>query len=274
MKIICAVLVAVTTAVSAAPATLTLTGDWQVKVEAEGVTTAVTVDGPETVKVADEKIEKLPLYNPKAAPYARGAKLAGVRAQECSVRFALDPESLVVRAAPGGAAYARGRDYEAELTWGCIGRLEGGAIAADATVFASYAYGTMRLDAVVLTTERKIILRKGVPHVANPQPPAVAGGEKRLANVWVTPRLPRLGEANLFPVLETAFPEPAKTSPAPAEKCLPKTMAKLNAGGKVRILAWGDSVTDAGYLPQPEVNRWQEQFSTRLRTRYPKAEII
>ncbi len=273
-QLVFGVWMAAATAVSAAPAAVALTGDWQVKVEADGVAATVTVDGPEAVKVADEKIGKLPVFNPGGAEYARGEKLAGVRAQECSVRYALDPDSLVVRAVPCGETFERGKDYEAELTWGCVGRLEGGKIGEAAPVYVSYAYGPMRLDAVVLTADKKIVLRKGVPHVANPVPPALTAGETRLANIWVTARLPKLAEANLFPVLESAYPESPKASPTPAEKTIPKTLAKLNAGGKVRILAWGDSVTDGGFVPEPEKNRWQEQFARRLRARYPKAEIV
>lgn len=272
---ICGLLLAVPSGfVSAAPAVVTVAGDWQIKVEADGATAVLTVDQTEAVLVAGEKHAALPVYNPKAAQYARGAKLAGMRAQECSVRYALDPESLVVRLVPEGGALVRGKDYEAELTWGCVGRVEGGAVGAQTPVFVDYAYSPMRLDAVALTADKKIVLRKGVPHVANPVPPALAAGERRLANVWVTPRLPKLAEANLFPVLEERFPEPVKVSPSAAEKCVPKTMAKLKAGGKVLVLAWGDSVTNGGYLQEPGVNRWQEQFVRRLRERFPKAEIV
>ena len=276
MKVFSGVLLALATAhlVSAAPVGVTVAGDWRVRVEADGLTAVLAVEGPETLQVAEEKLASLPLYNPKAAAYARGAKLAGVRAQECSARHALDPASLTLRLVPGGATLARGKDYEAEETWGCVGRLEGGAIAAGAPVFASYAYGTMRLDAVVLTSDRKIVLRRGVPHVATPAAPALAAGERRLANIWVTPRLARLDEAHLFPVLEERYPEPAKGVPSEAEKRLPKTVAKLKAGGKVVVLAWGDSVTNGGYLPEPGVDRWQEQFVRRLRARYPQAEIV
>lgn len=272
--VLCAALMAAAMAASAAPAVLTLAGDWQVKVAADGAVATVTVDGPDTLKVADERIGKLPVFNAKGAEYARGAKLAAVRAQECSVRYALDPESLVVRAAPGAEPFARGKDYEAELTWGCVGRLEGGQIGETTPVCVSYAYGTMRLDAVVLTAHKTIMLRKGVPHVSLPEAPALAAGETRLANIWVTARLTKLGDANLFPVREAAYPEVPKTSPSPAEIGIPKTMAKLSAGGKVRILAWGDSVTDGGYLPERDTNRWQEQFARRLRARYPNAEIV
>ena len=253
---------------------LTLTGDWQIKVGANGVMATVNVAAPDLVRVGDEKISNLPLYNPQAPEYARGVPLAGVRAEECSVRYALNPASLVVHTPSNSLPYSRGKDYEADLTWGCVGRLEGGLITADATVVVSYSYETMRLDSVILTADNKIVIRNGTPHVANPQPPALASGETRLANIWISARLPKLGEANLFPILETVYPEPAKSSPTPAEKSIPKTMAKLNAGGKVRILAWGDSVTDGSFLPEPNVNRWQEQFAKRLRARYPKAEIM
>jgi lysophospholipase L1-like esterase len=274
MKTIAAGLMLCAASAWVAPAPdVTLAGDWQIRVEAGGASAVLTVDGPETIRVEAEKIAKLPLYNPNAPQYARGAKLAGVRAEECSVRYALDPESLKVTDPAGAVTYVRGKDYEAELTWGCVGRLEGGAIGPDAPVAVSYAYGTMRLDSAVLMADGKIVLRRGAPHVATPEPPALAPGETRLANVWVTARLPKLTDANLFPVLETAYPEPPKPSPTAAERFIPKTLAKLKAGGTVRVLAWGDSVTHAGYLPDPSRDRWQEQFVRRLREKYPAAKI-
>jgi lysophospholipase L1-like esterase len=41
----------------------------------------------------------------------------------------------------------------------------------------------------------------------------------------------------------------------------------------LRILAWGDSVTDASYLPDRDRDSWQSQFVKRLRERFPQAEI-
>jgi hypothetical protein len=38
-------------------------------------------------------------------------------------------------------------------------------------------------------------------------------------------------------------------------------------------LAWGDSVTADGFLPEPEKDRWQAQFVRRLKARYPQARI-
>jgi len=50
-------------------------------------------------------------------------------------------------------------------------------------------------------------------------------------------------------------------------------MKKLLSGERLRLLAWGDSVTVGTYVPDWERNRWQEQFVTRLRQRFPKADI-
>lgn len=258
----------------AGPAAVTLEGPWRVRVSEGGAEAVLEVAGPERVEVKGERMGALPVYNPKAAQYARGAKLAGVRAQECSVRHALEAASLEVRDAAGAVVFERGKDYEAELTWGCVGRLEGGRIAEGMPVAVSYAYGTMRLDSAVRTADGRIVLRPGAPHVSLPVPPELAAGERRLANIWVTAGLERLGEANLFPVLEAAYPEPPKERPSAAERFIPRTLAKLEAGERVRILAWGDSVTDGGYLPERDADRWQEQFARRLRARFPKAEVV
>jgi lysophospholipase L1-like esterase len=50
-------------------------------------------------------------------------------------------------------------------------------------------------------------------------------------------------------------------------------MKKLKSGERLRVLAWGDSVTVGTYVPDWERNRWQEQFVTRLRQRFPTANI-
>jgi lysophospholipase L1-like esterase len=126
---------------------------------------------------------------------------------------------------------------------------------------------------VVLTGAGKIVLRKGEPSAAAPLPPKIGAGERHLGNIWLPGRMTKLGPENLFPILETAYPEPPKPNPSVAEKLLPKTMKKLQSGERLRLLAWGDSVTVGQYVPDWEHNRWQEQFAARLRARFPKANI-
>jgi lysophospholipase L1-like esterase len=248
-------------------------GGWAVKASAGGVSAVLTVDPPDRATVADERYEALPLF--QGPEWRRGAPLLGVKAEACSVADALEPGSLVVRDGPGEAskAYQLGKDYQLEPRWAGFGRLEGGAIPPDKPVYASYRYALMRLDSVVLAADGRLALRKGAPHVAVPRPPELAAGETRVGNIWLAGRAASLTADNLFPILEAAAPKaPSAAGASAAERLLPKTVAKLRAGAPVKILAWGDSVTECVYLPWEQ--KWQEQFAKRLRARFPKASIV
>jgi hypothetical protein len=260
------------------PADLKLTGAWDVLVtvkEPRAIAATVHVAPPEIVAVVAERHDSLPQFNPNAGGWAKGAQLRGVRAQETTTPFLLDPGSLVLRAGPEPDALLlhRGEDYEADLAWGTIGRTAHSALKETQPVFASYRYAQLRIDAVVLTRKGRIVLRQGEPRSAAPVPPQVEKGERRLANIWVPGRLGRLEPEHLFPVLETAYPEPPKPKPTPAEQLLPVTIKKLRSGERLRILAWGDSVTVGTFVPDWERNRWQEQFVARLKARFPRANI-
>ncbi len=268
------------TAPAAEPASLTLTGDWQIRVSlhnANGQVLADTLDvaPPALTTVKAEKFDTLPVFNPKAGGWVKGAALAAVRAQECTTPHLLDPESLELRTGPEPDAprLKRGNDYDADLAWATIGRLTNGGLKEGQPVFATYRHGWLRLDSIVLTTAGKIVIRTGQPKPAAPTPPDLAEGDQRLANIYVPGRILKLEPEHLFPVLENAYPEPPPTSPSPAEKLLPRTLAKLRSGQALRILAWGDSVTVGTFVPDWEHQRWQAQFVTRLRYRFPKAQI-
>ena len=261
-----------------APAELSLAGDWEVRVtvsEPRARTGTLRVAPPVVVTVTAEKLDSLPLFNPNAGGWARGAQLRGVQAQETTTPFLLDAESLILRAGPQADSQLlrRSQDYEADPVWGTVGRCPGGAIKEDQPVYASYRHAQLRIDSVVLTRGGRIVLRPGEPCPAAPLPPELKLGETLLANIWLPGRLSRLGPEHLFPVLETAYPEPPKPSPTPAEKLLPRTMSKLRSGERLRVLAWGDSVTVGTYLPDWQHNRWQEQFVARLKERFPEANI-
>jgi hypothetical protein len=190
---------------SEAPAELKLIGDWDVQVRVtapRAVSAVVHVSPPPAIEVRAEKSEALPLYNPRAGGWVKGAQLRGVRAQETTTPFLLDPASLVLRlgADPDSPPLAPGRDYEADLSWGTIGRTTRSVVRPDQPVFASYHYTPLRLDAVVLTPAGRIILRAGEPRAAAPLVPKVAAGERHLANIWLSGRLAKLSDDHLFPV--------------------------------------------------------------------------
>lgn len=265
---------------AAEPATLTLTGDWQLRVSARNangqlVTASLEVSPPALLAVKAEKFDTLPIFNPKAGGWVKGAALVSVRAQECTTPHLLEPESLELHTGPEPDALRleRGKDYEADLAWATIGRLTNGGLKEGQPVFATYRHGLLRLDSIMLTRDGRIVLRPGEAKAAAPLPPALAEGESRLANIYLPGRIPKLEPAHLFPVLEDAYPEPPPGKPSPAERFAPRTMAKLRSGQPLRILAWGDSVTVGTFVPDWEHQRWQEQFVTRLRARFPKAQI-
>ncbi len=264
------------------PPVLRLTGDWQLQVTmpsetpggaAKELTATLDVSPPTIATVSAERYDALPLFNQSAAGWTKGVRLHGLLAMECTVCGSLDPASLQVCAGPQANAlrFELGKDYGADLGWATIGRLPGGRIGENQPVCVSYRYALLRIDSVVLSGEGKIELRQGQPHVVTPAPPALAKRERRLANIWLTGRIGKLEPQHLAPILETAYPEPPKALPSPAERFLPKTMQKLRENRPLRILAWGDSVTACGYLP--DADRWQAQFVARLQRQFPRAKI-
>ncbi len=254
------------------PATFTLTGPWDVAVTVPGKPAqTVHINPPVMLSVAAEKHDKIPVFNPKAGGWVRGAQLNGVKAQETTSANLLDPASFALRAGPEPDAllFARGTDYEVDLSWGTFGRVDGSHIGTDQPVYATYRHAQMRLDAVVLSPDGKITVRQGEPRAAAPNAPAISPGERHLGNIYLPVFLTKLAPENLFPVLENAYPEkPVAKTPA-----IIRITKRLEAGETLRILAWGDSVTDAVYLADRENQRWQQQFVTRLRQRFPKAKI-
>lgn len=252
------------------PGEVRLAGDWAVSVAGTSpANKTVEIPKPDIVTVTDEKCDTLPDFAAEHATtgWMKGLRLKGVSAAECTIKSALDPASLVVRGGPEDSAvtFRPGADYDADLEWGTVWRLPEGAIKADQPVWISYRYEKMRIDSIVLSADGGVLRKAGLPHIAMPEAPALAPGETRLANVFVTSRLQALTPDNLFPILETAYPEHPATGPSVAERLLPKTLEKLKSGAPLKILAWGDSVT--GY------KRFQTMFVDRLRAQYPAAKI-
>lgn len=235
--------------------------------------TPVTLDvAPAGItNVKDEAYDSLPLWNPNTAGWIKGAQLRGVIAQEVTAPDYLDPQSVVVKSASEGETFARGKDYEMDAQWATIGRLPNGGIGEAARVFVSYNHGLGRLDSIVANRDGEISLRRGNAKINLPQPPQLGAGELRIANIWVFGRMTKLQGDNIFPILKSESSRPTASASA-IEKLLPKTLSKLRSGQPLKILAWGDSVTDGSYLPSLS-GRWQEQFVARLQARFPQAKI-
>ncbi|MDR3709863.1 MAG: GDSL-type esterase/lipase family protein [Capsulimonadaceae bacterium] len=263
--------------------TIRVTGPWQVSVTAGRFTVgsdtvnvrasaAFDIAPPPLLSVQNEQHAALPVYNPTAAGWTRGAKLVKLVAMECTKRGLLDPASVVVKSAAGdGTVFKRGVDYEFEPDWATLGRLDGGAIAANQPVLVDYQYGASRIDSLVVNARGAVVLVPGIPEVVSPQPPAVPSGSTVIANIWVPGRSSALTGDSLYPIIEPAYPKTVSAHPV-AEKLLPKTWAKLNSGQTVEILTWGDSVS-TGAAASDVAHRYQERFATLLAAKYPKATV-
>lgn len=270
-------------AAQADPAAVEITGDWSVRVSYDGKSADFAIDPPDYADHQNERYESILLSRPDAPAWRLATPLRGVEAEVSSVFGALLPGSVSVRLHPEDeTTLAEGVDYRLDEVSGNIGRLDGGKIGEKTPVFITYRNVEMRIDSIVLRPDGTFALVRGIPEPVNPVPPETAPGEKRLANLWISGRIERLADENLFPILSDDPPFPSlspsflgdvEPNPDPiAARLCPKTFEKLQKGGTVRILAWGDSVTEGIYLP--ESDRWQHQFVRRLARRFPKAEIL
>lgn len=291
----CYFLICMSVTVWAEAPVLKQTGDFQIEINYANATTKFDVNVPTWKVVVDEKYENLPVFNPNAASWGRGRVLRGVNACECAMFGALDPESVVVKL--NDEVLTRGKDFEFDNDSGALGRLDGGKIAENVAVLVSYRCIESRIDSIVCNSNGKMFLVEGEPKVLSPEPPVLLEGQKRLANVYLTGRITKLSEASLFPIDEVfskelnsldakAFVEnvdefyakngnrqvESVATIGAAKKYLPKTWKKLTSGQEVRVLAWGDSVTACGFLPDEQ--RWQVKFVNRLQAMFPKAKIV
>jgi len=248
---------------------MTPAGGMNVKVEADGLNGTFAIDPPNRIEVKGERHPRL--APPSKRPFwAKECRFKAAYACECMVAWAVDQESVAIRAVPDGRLLARGRDYKVDPQWGGITWLDTASISTNVPIEIDYAYRLRRIDSVVRDAQGRLSVRKGAPHVGTPVPPALAVGETRVGNVFVDPQTAAVEPRNLFPILDPP-PTLAKSANPPAAKLLPRTWAKLNKGEPVTVLAWGDSVTACGYLPDKD--KWQEQFIRRLRKRFPKSDI-
>jgi hypothetical protein len=252
---------------------IAIIGSWQVRVTyPDSEETTLQIAPPTRIKVTAERYDTLKPFDEKAAPWARGTRLRELVTFETTAPDMLVVESLRLKSGPAPSpVLTRGVDYQLEPRWATVGSLPGGK-ATGVPVFADYEIGRGRIDSIVQDAKGRIVLRQGVSDNATPHPPTLAVNERRLANIRVRGRASQLMPSDIFPIIETAFP--ATPGPASAQKLLPKTWAKLtkSGAGKLRILAWGDSVTAGGQVSD-KAHQYQEQFVARLRRRFPAADI-
>lgn len=88
-------------------------------------------------------------------------------------------------------------------------------------------------------------------------------------------QFPGFGNGSFFVYVDYSHREKWQRPPAKPEfgpVCLPDTRKKLLAGDKVRLVAFGDSITVGGEVSEPGLIFWQ-RWAESLRARYPRAAI-
>ncbi len=236
---------------------------WQFEFEGK----KFSVTPPEAHYIKNRRLDSLPEKD--GLPWSCGYIPEEVRAAGCSGAYAVDLSTVSI-CDENGRKLRRGRDYGCGSMWNTFWRLPGGRIGADTPVYFSCTYYLQRLDSLVRTANGRLAVRTGTEDIATPKAPELAAGEERIGNIFLQGKMKKLTNSDLFPVLEESFPAEL-VPPAPAARLLPETLKKLRNGGKLKIFAWGDSVTECTYMPKE--NGWQYQFAERLAAAFPKADI-
>jgi lysophospholipase L1-like esterase len=178
---------------------------------------------------------------------------------------ALDGSSVVVK--KGDMVLIEGKDYLFDHVWGVFGIGPESRVTIQDEVTVNYRYSTLRLDSLVRTQSGAQIVKHGIADITTPKPPELAPGETRVANIFV-PYFSDGHNGDVYPLSESAAQAPTVTTSG----LIPKTLAKLKAGGHVQIVCWGDSITAGGDATGPET-RYTHLFELALRRKFPAADV-
>lgn len=233
-------------------------------VKVAAATTLPVAPGP-VVHAADDPPYRLSADKPQG--FAKGTRLRGPNARDVNACGSLVPDSLEVRA-KDGTLLKLGEDYLLDAAWGHLGIGPHSRVTTNDPVTATYCYALLRMDTIQVSGDGKVSLKRGVPHVSSPEPPAADAGCLALAHVFVNYRDTEVRQNQLYVIAETSAQ--AITASTPGR--IPKTLALLKAGQPVTIVCWGDSVTAGGNASTPD-KRYVDVFAAGLRERFPQAQL-
>jgi lysophospholipase L1-like esterase len=235
--------------------------------------TTITVTRPATLAVAPAPVisvtdEPITLSVDMPAGWAKGTRLQGCNARDVNAYMSFNPGSLVIRRTKGGKLLKEDRDYLVDSEWGHTGLGLESRVAPSDTVWATYRYSLLRMDTIQVSPEGIASLKTGKPHISTPLPPVADAGCNAIAQLFINYRDKEVKTSQIYPILETV----SQAVTGSTRGLIPKTMAKLKAGGSVKIVCWGDSVTEGGNASRPEFS-YPDLFVNGLRERFPSARI-
>ena len=176
---------------------------------------------------------------------------------------ALEPASVVVRQGP--RTLQPGIDFVVNGIYGTLSPGSAPSFDLKQPVQVDYRVGARRLDSVVRTATGKVELREGKPGLVLAPQPDLEPGEMRLGNYFLDYFIPPQA-ADYFPVTEAAAQAPTQTK----ARGLDGLIAKLQSGGPVKVVCWGDSVTAGSGTSGPD-GHYTAVFEKGLRQLFPKA---
>jgi lysophospholipase L1-like esterase len=221
----------------------------------------------DSAQIIEVKGEKLQLSIQKPDSWKTGTKLSQIQTlgpgKGITAIGSVDPNSIVVRF--NGMMLRRGQDYLLDTSWGVLGIGTQPRVTIDDVVEVDYRYSLRRVDSYVVDANGNHSVVKGVSDLTVPQPPILAASQKRVANIFVD-YFSDGKTAEVFPI--TQLHDKTQTTISR----IPKTLAKLQAGQEVKIVCWGDSVTEGGDASSPE-KFYPAVFEQKLKEKFPKALI-
>ena len=219
------------------------------------------------VQIQREKHACIPMFH--EAKWLSGQRFNALLADECSLSYALVPDSVQIEDKEG-RRLINGMDYYCDVIWGAFGRTPDSCIGPEDTVYVSYEYYPYRLDSIVIDADGQCRQKIGIVKGATPLPPELDADEFLIGNIFFDRNRKRLSNDMLFPCIEAYIPP--EIDMYRIEQSLARTLYKLRNGKPVKILAWGDSVTACKYILD-EKKRWLNILVDDLRQRFPASEI-
>ncbi|MBL8991900.1 MAG: cellulase family glycosylhydrolase [Spirochaetia bacterium] len=178
--------------------------------------------------------------------------------------WSLEVASLKIR--KDDKEYTVGTDVLLDPVWGGLALAQGSALGPKDEVELSYRLSSRRLDALVRDSNGRERIRSGTPSLITPPLPVIETGDTLLARVFVDYNSD--GSAfQVLPILDASPKVPATTGP----ERIPNVAKKLMAGEPVKIVCWGDSVTEGGDLGPGE--RYGEQLAANLKKKFPSVVV-
>ncbi len=246
-------------------------GDYTVRGKKIKVATAteLPIKAPDMVVVKDEWHV---LGDEQPAQYFKGTglnKTYGPVDIYTRLPFAIAPETVKVHSeAGGGTVYTEGKDYFLDHDWGGLCRLTTGGIPEKTKVFFDYSVYLQRVDAVQVSKDGKVSIKKGESAQVCPEIPEADKDCTILANIYVPSRTAAITADNVYPLPDKKL-EWKDFIKVSGREYLSKTRKTLTDRiYPITVVCWGDSVTAGGSASTPEKS-YVGLFKRWLKAQYP-----